>query len=136
MTIKRLLAIPFLMVCLLGVTDLRAQSARMTYDTFMRLDANQQLEQFQLLTPVNRADLLREQLVRWRRLYAERLTPEQNQLLSEVAEFIQPDHFERNGPHSDEFVKAFMSLEERASRAFTPQELHEMSTLSVYLLPQ
>ena len=136
MTMKRLLAIPFVMACSLGAADLRAQSVTVTYDTFMQLGANEQLGKFRTLTPANRADLMREQVVRWRRLHAERLTPEQDQILAEVAEFIQPEQFlvdPTRPQRSDEVIKAFVSLEAKASRAFTPQECHEVFTLSAYL---
>jgi hypothetical protein len=133
---KRLLVIPFLVSCLLAAVDLHAQAATVPYDTFWKLDANARLERFPALTPANQAALLREQVARWRRVNADRLTPEQNQLLAEVAEFIRPELF-GSSLHDDSVKSTFMALQERASKAFTPQELSEFNTIhGPYLTPQ
>ena len=75
---------------LVGTAYLRAQAIDMSYDTFMKLDDSQRRETFQRLTPSNLAALVREQVMRWRRFYGDRLTPEQDQLLADVAAFIRP----------------------------------------------
>jgi hypothetical protein len=102
----------------------------------MQLTPNGRLEKFQELTAAERAALLREQAVRWRRLHAERLTPEQNQLLEQMVEFIQPELFEGRR-HNEDLIKTFMSLEEKISGAFTSEESLEAFTLrGSYLPPQ
>ena len=81
------------MVVAAYVAALSAQQVTASYDAFMLRDANERLETSQTLTPDNRAALLREQLARWRQVHASRLTPQQEQVLTEVAGFIQPDMF-------------------------------------------
>lgn len=126
---KRLLAIPLVIVCWVGAAGLHAQRATVTYDEFFVLDVNQRLQQFEQLTPANKADLLREQSVRWRRLHAHRLRPEQDLILAEVAELIRPEQFEpRSSPRQSHEIDAFMALQKRASRAFTPEELRDAFT--------
>jgi hypothetical protein len=134
---KRLLAIPFLLSCLPGsVLHAQGATAMVAYDTFWRLDVNARLERFPSLAPTNQAALLREQVARWRRAHADRLTREQDQLLGEVGEFIRPELFD-SSLHDDSVKTAFMALQERASRAFTLQELSEFNTIySPYLPPQ
>jgi hypothetical protein len=115
----------------------RAQSVTLSYDTFMQLGANERLERFQHLTPANQAALAREQVVRWRRLHAERLTPEQDQILAEVVEYIGPEQFGSSRRHSDDEIQAFKSLAERISGAFTQEESYNVFTLrGMYLPPQ
>lgn len=109
-------------------------SSAVTYDTFMQLNANERLETFGELTPANQSALLREHLVRWRRLHADRLTPEQLQILAEANQFNGPEMFERRRK-SDETIKAFLSLEERTSGVFTPEDAHDAFTLLGMRLP-
>jgi hypothetical protein len=113
-----------------------AQATTVSYDTFMKLDLNARRERFPALTSTNQAALLREQVVRWQKANAARLTPDQNQLLTELANFIRPDFFD-SSLHDDSVKATFMALEQRASRAFTAQELSEFTTVySPYLSPQ
>jgi hypothetical protein len=133
----RLVAIPLVLFCLVGTIDVRAQAIEMSYDTFMTLDDGQRLEIFPALPPANRAALLREQIARWRRVYADRLTPEQDQLLADAAAFIQPDQFEGRPQHSDEVKARFFALERRISNAFTTEEAYNLFTIhGPYLPPQ
>ena len=132
---RRLLAIPLVTVCLLGAVNLRAQSANMTYDTFMELDANARLETFPKLTPENCAALLREQAVRWRRVNAERVTLEQDLALAEAATFNRPENYIGSSRHSSEEVAAILALEAKISKMFTPEDSFEAFTLRGRHLP-
>ena len=133
---KRLLAIPILLSCLLGAVDSHAQAATVAYDTFWKLDVTARRQTFPSLTPANQAALLREQVARWRRANPDRLTPEQDQLLAEVGGFIRAELFD-SSLHDDSVKTTFMTLQERVSRAFTPQESSEFNTIySPYLPPQ
>ncbi len=132
---KRLWAIPFVLSCVLGTVYLRAQPIEMSHDTFMQLDDSQRLGTFPGLTPSNRAALLREHIARWRRVNADRLTPEQDQLLADAAAFIQPEQFEARSQHSDEVKEAFFALERRISNAFTTEEAYNLFTIHGPYLP-
>ena len=116
------------------VAALSAQQVTVSYDAFMLVDASERLDAFQTLTPDNRAALLREQLARWRQLHASRLTPQQEQVLTEVAGFIQPDMFTttRRPPSA---VEAYMALQRRVSEAFTGEDPREAFTLTGSHLP-
>ena len=132
----RFLAISCVGLCLLGTAGVTAQTVpTVTYDAFMRLDADQRPQTFTRLPSANRADLLRQQATRWRQIHAERLSPEQSQLLEDLAGFIKPELFD-NRQHDTETVKAFLSFEERVSRAFTAEEASEIFTLRGFQLPQ
>ncbi len=129
---RPLLAIPFVLSCL--VNSPSAQSALISYDTFMRLDATARHERFPTLTPTNQAALLQEQVVRWQRTNANRLTPEQTQLLTRVAAFITPDLFD-SSLHSESIKASFMALEQQASGVFTREELSAFTTIDGPYLP-
>src|SRR5476651_2365610 len=131
---KRLMAIPFVLSCVLGAVDLHAQAPTMTYDTFMKMDVNARQERFLQLTPDNEADILREQVIRRRWLNADRLTNEQHEILAEVAEFIRPDFF--GSPLHDDGVKAtFMALQQRIGKTFTSEESVSAFTINGPYLP-
>ena len=115
--------------------DLSAQATTVSYDTFMKLDLNERLQTFSRLTPANQADLAREHLVRWRRANAPRLTSEQDQILTDTAEFIRTELYEKV-MHSDDVRAAFLALEERAGKAFTPQEIFSFTSPSMFLPPR
>ena len=133
---KQILAIPIVMTCVLGAVDLRAQVISVPYDTFMRLDDNERLQKFQELTPANRAAVVQEHVIRWRHVYADRLTPEQDQLLADIAQFIRPEFYD-GSRHSDEFIAAFSAIERRISKAFTTDEARNAFTIhGPYLPPQ
>ena len=122
------------MVVAIYVAALSAQQVTVSYDAFMLLDANERLETFQTLTPDNRAALLREQLSRWRQLHASRLTPQQEQVLTEVAGLIQPDMFTTTR-RAHSVVEAYMALQRRVSEAFTGEDPREAFTLTGSHLP-
>ena len=121
-------------VCLLVTSQVRAQDVSVTYDTFMRLDAAERLARFQTLTPINRAELLREQLARWRQLHAAELNAEEQQVLDDVAASIRPDNFTAARRDSSE-IAAFMALQQRVSRAFVRPDIIEAFTLTGAPLP-
>ena len=132
----RINSLPSPPVRLPGAAGSLVQAVSVTYDTFMQLDANERLETFGGLTPANQSALLREHLLRWRRLHADRLTPEQEQILTEANKFNGPEMFERR-QKSEETIKAFLSLEERTSGVFTPDDAYDAFTLrGRYLPPQ
>jgi hypothetical protein len=123
------------LIALGSAANAAAQSSTVTDDAFMQLDASERMRQFEQITPVNRADLLREQLERWRRLHADSLTAEQHQILTEVAAFIRPEHFERSRRTPAE-IDAFMALQKKASSAFTQEDSQEAFTLQGRYLRQ
>lgn len=132
---RRLFAVLFVLSFPSGTVALHAQAVT-TYDEFMKLDVTARREQFPELTPSNQAVLLREQVVRWRRVNAAQLTPEQDQVLADLAEFIRPELF-GSSLHDDTIKTRFMALQQRASKAFTPQELNAFSPIDgPYLPPQ
>ena len=120
--------------CLFGATQGRAQDAAVSYDTFMRLDAPGRQTRFQAITPENRAELLREQLARWRQLHAAELNAEEQQVLDDVAASIRPDNFTAARRDSSE-IAAFMALQQRVSRAFVRPDIIEAFTLTGAPLP-
>jgi hypothetical protein len=74
--------------------------------------------------------------MRWRRFNGDRLTPEQDQLLADVAAFIRSEMFE-SAAHSDEIKTAFFALERRVSDAFTSEDAYSLFTIhGPYLPPQ
>jgi hypothetical protein len=135
---KRLLAlaIPFILSILLGPIVLHAQASTMSYDAFMKLDVQPRREQFPQLSPSDQADLVREQLIRWRRVHATELTEEQRQVVAILATHIQPEFF--SSSVQDKASRAtFAALQQRASKVFTPEELANLFTVyGPYLPPQ
>jgi len=133
---RRLSAIPFALVCLLGAATTQAQTGTVSYDAFMNQDVSARHSQFPKLAPDNQAAIMREQVRRWQRAHADQLTSEQDQLLAEIAAFIRPA-FYGSSPQDDETKRMFMALEQRMSNAFTPEESRDIATLDgPYLPPQ
>jgi predicted nucleotidyltransferase component of viral defense system len=113
-----------------------AQDLPVSYDTFMSLDFNERLARFEQITPANRADLLREQLARWRHMRADSLNAEQHQLLDDINAFISPALFDATRRSNAE-IQRFMDLQRRISGLFTPDDSREAFTLNGrYLRPQ
>ena len=65
----------------------------MSYDAFMRLDDGERLARLAQLTPENQAELQREHLARWRKLRADSLTVEKQNVLDDVAASIRPENY-------------------------------------------
>ena len=132
---RPLLILGLIVLGSLSAANAAAQSSPVTYDAFMQLDASERLRRFEQITPVNRAAILREQLERWRGLRADSLTAEQHAILTEVAAFIRPEHFDGSRRTSAE-IEAFMALQKKASSVFTQEESLEAFTLQGRYLRQ
>jgi hypothetical protein len=128
------LVLAFLFCSWLPASSLAAQQVTISYDAFMSLDANERLDTFGRLSPQNCVDLLKEQLTRWRRLNAARLTAEQNAGLDAVEAFLGPAQFGATR-HRPEEVQAFLALSKQVSEAFTPADAAEAFTLRGSPLP-
>jgi hypothetical protein len=131
---RRLLTTPFVLAGVLGTAILHAQTITVSYDAFMNQNIGARHAQFPNLTPENQAAIMREQVIRWQRAHADQLTPEQDQLLGEIAAFIRPA-FYGSSPHDEETKRTFMSLEQRMSRTFSRAESRDLTTIDGPYLP-
>lgn len=118
-------------VLLLGAGPANGQASNVTYDAFMTLDRAARLDTFARITAANRLELLREQLIRWRRLRADSLTLEQHRFLDEVAASIRVEDLDdTHRRRSRAEVDAFLDRQRRASELFTQEESLEAFTLT------
>ena len=123
-----------MLACALGVA-LHAQTASVSYDTFMRLDVTARRAQFPRLAPSTQADLLREQVVRWRRVQATRLTPEQTHLVAVLATNIEPEFFGPSSLANAHNKATYAALQQRAASVFPPEDLPNLFTVYGPYLP-
>lgn len=96
-----------------------------TYDTFMLLALDDRVAQFPLLTAQAKADIMREQMLRWRRINGARLTPDQMFVLAELTTLAQPGLYDSSNPQQPQLVAAVRDAEQRMRAAFTRPEAQE-----------
>ena len=115
-----------------------AAAGIITYDQFMTSGPiEQRLTTFNALCPENRAALVVEQLTRWRKKNAARLTVDQQRFLDEALGMIEPALYSERLPRRPELRETMRVLEQRARKLFEPADVRNSLTLhGDYIPPQ
>jgi hypothetical protein len=105
------------------------------YDTFMQQNVEDRVRTFKLISPAQRRDVVREQIMRW--IYVNRswLTPEQRSVLEDFLYFVEPNLFVvRPDPDITAKAKEMMT---RAAALFSNAQIRQALTIyGDYIPPQ
>jgi hypothetical protein len=102
--------------------------AAIDYDTFMQQDVQGRLRVFNQVTPENRAELVRTQIIRWVEGNRARLTPEQLKVMDENLAYVTPDRYRQ--PMNQEQKAQAKEMEARTAAVLSREEM--MQALTVY----
>jgi hypothetical protein len=106
-------------VCLV-VVDAEAQTVRVDYETFCKLDVQNKIRIFNQVTPENKAELVRTQVERWLKQNRSRLTPEQIRIMEDSLALITPDLYRT--PKREEDMAKIREVEARVRELFSPED--------------
>jgi hypothetical protein len=103
------------------------------YDRFWQQDEQGRLGTFNVITPENRAELVRTQIERWLVANQQRLTPEQIAAMRDFIAFAQPDVYRIE--NRDAYLPLLKELEQRADALFTLEDMRQALTIHGTYIP-
>jgi len=109
-------------------------SAAVDYDTFMRQDVQGRIGVFNQVTPENRAELVRTQIIRWVEGNRARLTPEQLKVTDENLAFVTPDRYQQQ-MNQEQRAQA-KEMEVRTAAVFSREEMMQALTIYATYIPK
>jgi hypothetical protein len=109
------------------VIALGAQGTRVEYDEFCKLDLQAKNRLFNVITPENRADLIRTQIQRWLDKSRPRLTPAQIQVMEDNIAFIKADLYRL--PRREADLAKAKELEQRTLALMSREDMTEALTV-------
>lgn len=121
-----LVALPLVLACLVAV-DPAAQGTRVEYDDYCKLDVKAKNRLFGIISPENRADLVRTQIQRWLDKNRSRLTADQIRVLEDNVAFIKPDLYRL--PRREEDMAKAKELEQRTLALMSREDMTEAFTV-------
>lgn len=96
---------------------------KIDYDTFMQLDLDERIRQFNLISAENRAELVQTQIKRWVEQNRSRLSAAQLKMMEENIAFVTAERYNRSMSEQDR-AKA-QDLEKRTAALFTREEMSQ-----------
>jgi hypothetical protein len=122
-----------LMLAISGVARSQTRVA-ITYDAYIALDRGPRLHIFNLITPENRAALVREQIQRWLKANRSRLSDAQIAVLEENLAFITPDHY--MFPNTAETLARAKALETKTRALLSRDDVYQALYIGADYIPQ
>jgi hypothetical protein len=117
-----------------GMIALGAQAPRIEYDEFCKLDLQARNRLFNVISPENRADLVRTQIQRWLEKNRARLTPAQIQVMEDNAAFIKADLYRL--PRREADMAKAKELEQRTLALMSREDMTEALTVYGSCIPK
>ena len=104
------------------------------YDAFMQQSIEDRLRTFPLITPEQRADIVKMHIERW--IYVNRswLTPEQRSVLDDFLYIVRP-HLYGGAPEPEAIAKA-KEIMTREAALFSNAQIRQLTIYGNYLPPQ
>jgi hypothetical protein len=104
-----------------------------TYDAFMQQSIEDRLRTFTLLTPGQRADLVKVHIERWMYVNRSWLTPEQSSALEDLLYFVRPNlYFTPPDPDTSAKVNEMVT---HATALFSKAEIRQALTIYGNYIP-